>query len=98
MSRRGHGEGTIRQRADGRWHARVSLGQGQRKDFYAKTRKEVQDLLRDALKAHERGQLRAGRSVLVGAYLLDWIQVREAAGRLRFSTLKRYRDIIEDHL
>jgi integrase len=98
MSRRGHGEGTIRKRADGRWHARVSMGQGKRKDIYAKTRKEVQDQLRDALKAHERGQLQAGRAALVGPFLLDWIKGREDASKGRYSTLHRYREIVELHL
>ncbi len=98
MSRRGHGEGHIKQRADGRWTAVVSMGQGKRKYLYAKTRKEVQDQLRDALRAHERGQLRAGRSVLVGPYLLDWIKGREDAARGRYSTRKRYREIVDLHL
>lgn len=50
MTRRGHNEGTITERADGLGEAKISLGHridknGQRqlvrKSFYGKTRKEV---------------------------------------------------------
>ena len=47
-TRRGHNEGTIRQRPDGTWEARLSLPGGRRKSFHAKTRREVQDKLRTA--------------------------------------------------
>ena len=36
---RGHGEGTITQRKDGRWQAQISLGDGKRKTLYGKTTK-----------------------------------------------------------
>ncbi len=43
--RRGHGEGTIVQRSDGRWMAQIDLGyvdgKRKRKTVYGKTRKEV---------------------------------------------------------
>ena len=41
MRRRGDHEGTIYQRADGRWEARVTLGFGSRRSFYGATRQEV---------------------------------------------------------
>lgn len=34
-TRRGHHEGTIRQRPDGTWEARLSLPGGKRKSLYA---------------------------------------------------------------
>lgn len=44
-SRRGHGEGTISKRRDGRWEARVDLGwmdgKRVRRTFYGSTRNEV---------------------------------------------------------
>jgi integrase len=47
--RRGHGEGSIRKRADGRWEATIDLGfdDGKRKrlSVYARTRREVVDKL-----------------------------------------------------
>ena len=53
--RRGHGEGTIKQRADGLWEARVSLEGGKRRSFYGKTRREAQDKLRGALRDIDAG-------------------------------------------
>jgi Phage integrase, N-terminal SAM-like domain len=71
--RLGHGEGSIRQRADGTWEARVSLPTGKRPSFYGKTRKEVQDKLHAALRDTDAGlDLVAGRKTL--AQFLDrWL-------------------------
>ena len=48
MSKRGQNEGSIRQRKDGTWEARHTVGvkengKPNRKSVYAKTRKEVKD-------------------------------------------------------
>jgi hypothetical protein len=48
MKRRGDHEGTIYQRADGRWEARVTMGVGARRSFYGATRQEVVQKLREA--------------------------------------------------
>src|SRR5689334_3512864 len=54
MGRRGQGAGSIRKREDGRWEATISLGykdgKRQRKSFYGRTRKEVQEQLTKALR------------------------------------------------
>jgi hypothetical protein len=49
MARRGHGEGSIYHRSDGRWAASISLEGRKRKTLYGKTRKEVQEKLKTAL-------------------------------------------------
>lgn len=59
---RGHGEGSIYQRKDGRWEAILDLGfdaQGRRRRlrFYGKTRKEVQEKLMAALEQRRQGTL-----------------------------------------
>jgi hypothetical protein len=41
--RRGHNEGSIRQRTDRSWEARISLPNGKGPSLYDKTRREVQD-------------------------------------------------------
>jgi integrase len=38
IAKRGNNEGSITRRDDGRWMARVTLPEGKRKTFYAKTR------------------------------------------------------------
>jgi len=71
--RRGHNEGTIKQRMDGLWEARVSLPAGKRKSYYGKTRREAQDKLRGALRDLDAGQdLSAGRQT-VEQFLGQWL-------------------------
>ena len=59
--RRGNGEGTIVQRADGRWMASYTyqdtLGNSKRKTLYAKTQKECRTRLTAALRAVDQGEL-----------------------------------------
>lgn len=78
MARRGHGEGTIRRRPDGRWEARVTVGldehgKQRRRSVYGRTRAEVAEKLAraqgdvlDGISA-EPGRLR------VGSYLDAWL-------------------------
>ena len=56
QKQRGHNEGSIYQRQDGRWVAAVTLdATGKRQSFYGKTRKEVATKLTDALKQQQQG-------------------------------------------
>lgn len=71
---RGHHEGTCTKRRDGRWAAAISIPGGKRKWFYGKTRKAVQDKLREALAAQHEGRLLVGRSQTVNAYLAGWLE------------------------
>ncbi len=71
--RRGHGEGTIKQRSDGRWEGQVSLPDGRRKSVYGKTRREAQDKLRAALRDLDAGlDLSAGRQTF-DHFLHQWL-------------------------
>jgi integrase len=78
-TRRGHGEGMIRQRKDGLWEARIDLGwkgeKRDRKSFYGKTRREVAEKLKTALADQQKGILpaKSARQTL-GQYLTDWLQ------------------------
>lgn len=89
--RRGNGEGTITQRAnDGRWEARVTLPDGQRKCFYGKTRQEVARKLTEARRALDTGAgVIADERLTVGRYLADWLE-RMQPPRIRSSTHRRY--------
>ena len=58
MSKRGNGEGSIYQMADGRWRAAVSIGFNDGKPiriYTAKTRNAIGDKLTDALSAQQKG-------------------------------------------
>src|SRR5262245_44445127 len=95
--RRGHGEGTIRQRADGSWEARVSLPSGKRPSIYGRTRKEVQDKLRAALRAVDAGlDLDAGKTT-VGDFLDRWLAdvVKPKAAPKTYSS---YAEIVRVHI
>ena len=62
--RRGHGEGTITKRKDGRWEAKLDLswvnGNSKRKAFYGTNRRDVQDKLDEARQKNRLGLLPSG--------------------------------------
>jgi integrase len=91
--RRGHHEGSIRQRADGTWEARVSLPNGKRPSFYGKTRREVQDKLRAALRDVDAGvDLSAGKMTLA-AYCDKWLSA-SVKPAVKVKTYEGYESIV----
>jgi hypothetical protein len=95
--RRGHGEGSIKQRADGLWEARVSLDGGKRKSLYGKTRKEAQDKLRTALRDIDAGvDLAAGRQTL-GQFLDRWL-IDSVKPTVRPKTFDSYAQLVRLYL
>lgn len=99
--RRGRGEGSIVQRADGRWMARVDLGwqDGRRrsKAIYGRTRRAVADALRDALRAAQQGTLVGDERQTIPEFLTRWLQ-DVARTRVRPRTLIGYEAAIERHI
>jgi len=53
--RRGNSEGSIVKRGDGRWMARFTLDNGERKTPYAKTRQEAARALAEAIRDRDKG-------------------------------------------
>lgn len=74
MTRRGHGEGSIYQRNDGRWAAQIRLPGGARRTYYAETRRDVQIKLANALRAQEQGLLSSKATQTLSAYLQEWLE------------------------
>lgn len=97
MARRGHGEGSITRRKDGRYQAALTLENHKRKYFYGETRKEVQDKLNRALYEQKQGTLTTGPQQTVKAYLERWIEQVVKLTR-RANTYKGYRSVVECHL
>ena len=99
MGKRGHGEGTISQRKDGRWQAQITLegGQRKRKTFYGKTRKEVQEKLRTALNEQKQGTLATGPQQTLETYLMMWVE-EVYKPTVKPSTYMQYRWSIRAHL
>ncbi len=97
MGRRGHGEGSVYQRKDGRWVACITLENHKRKYFYGDTRREVQEALKKALHEQQQGTLATGPQQTLKAYLEQWLdQVYKPTVRL--NTYRQYRSIIRHHI
>src|SRR5947209_11321450 len=97
MARRGHGEGSIYLRSDGRWAASISLEGRKRKTFYGKTRREVQEQLKTALHQQQRGTLVTEPHQKVEQFLIHWLEdVHKYTVRPR--TYERYEAMIRLHL
>jgi integrase len=96
MAKRANGDGTISQRADGRWQARISLPGGKRQSLYGKTYQEVRRQLTAALKTLDDGAPMPTERQTVAQYLASWLKVIEP--RLRRGSYIRYRDAVRLHL
>jgi integrase len=95
--KRGHNEGSIRQRPDGTWEARLSLPGGKRKSLYGKTRREVQDKLRGAYRDLDAGlDLATGRQTVV-QYLTQWLSAAVKPS-VKTKTYEGYESIVRVRL
>lgn len=100
--RRGNGEGSIKQRADGRWEARYTLGfnpktgKPVRKSIYGKTKKEVQDKLVKTLAEIVDGKHFEPTKMLLRDWLEFWLKTYSCDKK--YSTLKGYRASINKHI
>ncbi len=101
MGKRGHNEGSIYKRSDGRWAATLTLGyeggKRKRKTYYGETRREVQEQLTAALRALQQGiPILSGRQHL-GDYLAQWLEDSVRPYR-RPKTYRSYEQLIRLHL
>jgi integrase len=99
--RRGRGEGSIRERKDGRWEVRVDLGRGpngkrRRKSAFAATQAEAVKLLKRLAGRAVDGQLLNTSTPTVSSYLEDWFATN--AETWRPSTRRGYRGSIDRFL
>ncbi len=96
--RRGHGEGTIRRRQDGRWEAAITLEGRRRKSLYGKTRLEAQQKMVAALKARQDGlPIGTNDRQTVAQFLTRWLE-ETAKPRVRPKTYVSYEGHIRLHL
>ncbi len=73
MARRGRGEGSISQRKEGRWEARIVDHNGRRRCLYAKTRQGVARELRRAQSAADKGLAIPSLTRTVEEHLTGWL-------------------------
>jgi integrase len=101
MARRGPNEGTIRERQDGRWEARVVVtlpdGRRVRRSLLGRTRAAVRDRLTDALRAEASGAPVPDARLTVGVFLEGWL-ADVVRPRLRPSTHRSYACVVRVHL
>jgi integrase len=99
--KRNAGEGSIFQRADGRWCAQLDLGwQGgrrARKYIYGATAGEVQDVLLKARGDHVAGLPVAVERQTVGQFLADWLE-SSVKPSVRAATYVSYEHTVRNHL
>ncbi len=99
--RRGHGEGSIVERSDGRWMVRVDLGRGpdgkrRRKAAYAATQAEAVKKLKQLAGREVDGQLLTTSTPTVGKFLEEWFATNTDGWRP--GTRRSYRGAIDNYL
>jgi integrase len=94
---RGHGEGSVYQRKDGRWVASITLENRKRKYIYGETKKEVLDKLKVALYEQRQGTLATGPQQTVKHFLENWLEEIHKP-TIRVSTYLRYRRTLHRHI
>jgi integrase len=99
--RRAPGEGLVRQRADGRWEARIDLGwmngKRVRRPYYARTQAEVLDKLAKARVSLKLGMPVAVNRQTVAEYLDRWLN-DSAKLRIKPRTYDRFAELIRIHI
>jgi integrase len=100
-NRRGHGEGSISERADGRWIMRVDLGRGEdgrrrRKATYHATQADAVRSLKKLGGRAADGQLLTTSTPTVATFLEDWYAANVDSWRA--STRRGYRGAIDLYL
>jgi integrase len=95
--RRGNGEGTITQRKNGTYEAKITVEGGKRKSIYGKTRKEVQEKLKIALREQQQGTLVTAQQQKLEQFLSDWLENTQKHS-VRPRTYERYEEIVRLHI
>lgn len=95
MAHRGHNEGSIYKRDDGRWAGVFSV-EGARKFVYGKTRQEAQRKLQAKLRDLEAGLPLVSEKQTVEHFLRDWLEMIKPT--IEESTWKRHREYCHLHI
>lgn len=102
MARNPQGSGTIRQRKDGRWEARITLGHDPatgrqvQKSIYGKTQTEVSKKLRQLCKEVDDGIYKEPVKYTVKDWAEIWL--KDYSTNLKPLTVKQYASYINNHI
>ena len=103
MGKRASGEGSIRQRKDGRWEARYSCGYDPktgkpiRKSVYGLTQKEVREKLTSIAKSIDDNTYIAPKTITVGDWLELWLKEYVQVS-VKPLTFKSYEVVVRVHI
>jgi integrase len=102
MSKRGQGDGTIRQRKDGSWEARFTLGKDsagkqKQKSIYGKTEKEVKDKLKLIMAELVKNTYIEECSIPFYSWLETWLKTYKK-NTIRKSTYETHENAIRRHI
>lgn len=101
-TRSAHGVGTIRQRSNGSWEARYTIGRDAgtgkqiQKSVYGKTQAEVRKKLSQITAALDEGVYTEPTKLTVSAWLDIW--VKDFLGSVKDTTVRSYKDNIRLHI
>jgi integrase len=96
MGKRGNGEGSVRQRQDGTWEARLT-NDGKRISKYFKTRKEAAAWLAEAVNHQNNGCFVPPEKKTVGEWLNKWFSTYSVPG-IEDTTAENYAMNIRVHI
>ena len=96
VGRRSNSEGSIAQRKDGLWEARITLPGGLRRSLYAKTKAEALKKMEEAKGKIADGLHLGPERLTVQGWLDKWL--RDFAYSKRTGTAKRYRELCRIHI
>ena len=104
MAKKGaRGGGTIRQRSDGRWEARFTVGRDPgsgkqiQRSVYGATQKEVRQKLAQITASIDKGTYQAPNKITVSAWFREWLDTF-AKNKVKPLTLHSYEGITKNHI
>jgi integrase len=102
-TRNAQGGGTIRQRADGRWEARYTLGRDPgtgkqvQKSVYGSSQAEVRRKLAQAIAEIDSGIYQAPNKITVSAWMQEWLTTF-CEGKIKPLSYQTYAGLIRNHI
>lgn len=103
MGKRANGEGSVSQRPNGTWEARLSYfdpltGKSRRESFYGRTQRDARAKMAEARKRLEAGAPVKDATCTVGEWLVRWRGTTLAASSRKRSTCELYENLSRRHL
>jgi integrase len=95
--RRCNGEGSVYRRKDGRWAGTITLDDGTRRTFYARTQAEALDRMSEARQRAKEGRPLPRQTETVAAYLERWLE-QMARPTVRITTHEGYERMVRLHV